>query len=175
MQTLHDLYVAQLKDLYDAEQRMVDALPDLIKAAKNKSLREAITGHLTETKDQVMRLETIFEAHNIKAKSETCKAMKGLLAECDSELKKWKESSVRDASLISNAQRIEHYEIAGYGTAACFAQLLGYKSDARLLLETLKEEKDADKRLSEIAILDVDLAALGPTKKNSYYEDYPFS
>jgi ferritin-like metal-binding protein YciE len=160
METLKDLYFDQIKDLYDAEQRLVDTLPKLADAADSEELQEAFVNHLEETKNQVARLEKIFSLHGMKPEKETCKAMKGLIAEGEHELKKWKDPSVKDAALIASAQRVEHYEMAGYGSARAYAQCLGFQEDVRLLEETLSEEKGADAKLNAIATQGINQEAL---------------
>jgi ferritin-like metal-binding protein YciE len=160
MSTLKELYFGQLKDLYDAEHRMLDALPKLVSEASSPDLQEVLEEHLEETQLQIERLEQIFAAHDMEPERETCKAMKGLIAEGESELKDWNEPSVRDAALIASAQRVEHYEIAGYGSVRCFAQMLGFEDDAQLLGETLAEERAADSKLNDIAVGSVNRDAL---------------
>ncbi len=160
MSTLQDLYFEQIKDLYDAEHRLVEALPQLVSQASSMELQDALEDHLEETRHQIERLERIFSHHNMEPERETCKAMKGLLAEGESDIKDWNEASVKDAALIAAAQRVEHYEIAGYGSARCFAQILGFTEDVSLLEETLEEEKMADSKLNDIAIGSVNRDAL---------------
>lgn len=115
--TLKDLFVEQVEDLYDAEQRLVDALPDLVDAANSSELRSAFENHLTETKEHVSRLESVFKQLDMDPKRQSCEAMKGLIKESDAVVKAKGDPSVKDAALIAAAQRVEHYEIAGYGTA----------------------------------------------------------
>lgn len=161
MANLEDLYFGQIKDLYDAEQRLVDALPKMINAASATELQEGLTNHLRETETHVQRLETIFSNHNKKPEAETCKAMRGLLAEGESEMKEWKGTpEVKDAAIIASAQRVEHYEMSGYGTAKCFAEMLGFAEDIPLLEKTLNEERKADEKLTDIAISCVNRDAL---------------
>ena len=149
--TLKDLFVEQVEDLYDAEQRLVDALPDLVDAANSSELRSAFENHLTETKGHVSRLESVFKQLDMDPKRQSCEAMKGLIKESDAVVKAKGDPSVKDAALIAAAQRVEHYEIAGYGTARTFAQKLGRNDIAQTLQQTLDEEGNADRKLTEIA------------------------
>ena len=149
-ETLRDLYISQLKDLYSAEQQLVKALPKLAKSAESEELSEAITNHLEETKNQVSRLEEIFESLGENPKGKKCVGMEGLIKEGSETMDEF-EGSVLDAGLISAAQRVEHYEMAGYGSVCAYAQLLERSEDLGLLKETLKEEKQADEKLNEIS------------------------
>jgi ferritin-like metal-binding protein YciE len=149
--SLETLFVDQLRDLYDAEQRLTKALPKMVEAAHNPSLKTAIQQHQRETQGQVKRLERVFELMGKKAQPETCEAMKGLISEGETVLSAKGDPNVKDAALIAAAQRVEHYEIAGYGTARTFAQRLGKPEAARLLQETLDEEGAADKKLTQLA------------------------
>jgi ferritin-like metal-binding protein YciE len=149
-ETLRDLYVSQLKDLYSAEQQLVKALPKLAKSAESEELSEAITNHLEETKNQVSRLEEIFESLGENPKGKKCAGMEGLIKEGSETMDEF-EGSVLDAGLISAAQRVEHYEIAAYGSVCAYAQLLNRSEDLGLLKETLEEEKQADEKLNEIS------------------------
>ena len=149
-QTLQTLYVSQLKDLYSAEQQLVKALPKLAKSAESEELSEAFTNHLEETKNQVSRLEQIFESLEENPKGKKCAGMEGLVKEGSETIDEF-EGSVLDAALISAAQRVEHYEIAGYGSVCTYAELLDRSEDLGLLKETLEEEKRADEKLNEIS------------------------
>jgi ferritin-like metal-binding protein YciE len=151
MNSLHDLYIHELKDLYNAEQQIVKALPKMSKAATSTELRNAFDEHLQVTRRQVERLERIFQRLDISPKGTTCKGMEGLIEEGEDMLDEDAQDMVRDAALIASAQRIEHYEIAGYGTVRTYARQLGYEEDARLLQETLNEEGQTDKKLTGIA------------------------
>jgi ferritin-like metal-binding protein YciE len=151
LNSLDDLLVEQLQDLYDAEGQLVKALPKMAKAASNASLRQAFEEHLEQTKGQVNRLEKVFQNLGQKAKKRTCEAMKGLIEEADGFLGESAEPAVRDAGMIACAQRVEHYEIAGYGSVRTWAEQLGRNEAARLLQETLDEEKATDKKLTQIA------------------------
>lgn len=152
MENLHDLYVEQLQDLYDAEQQLIKALPKMAQAATSEELRSGFEEHLEQTKQQAQRLERIFEELGEDAKGEKCKGMEGLLKE-GTEVIENKElpAEVKDAALIAAAQRVEHYEIAGYGTVRTYANLLGEEEAAELLEQTLEEEKEADQLLTEAA------------------------
>jgi ferritin-like metal-binding protein YciE len=151
LETLHDLYVDELKDLYNAEHQLVEALPKMAKAATAPRLAAAFTSHLAETKGHVERLEKIFKKLDASPKGKTCKAMKGLLEEGKELMDENAEPSVMDAALIAAAQRVEHYEMAGYGSVRTFAHLLGEDQAAKLLQETLDEEGAADKKLTKLA------------------------
>ena len=146
--TLEALLVDELKDLYSAEKQIVRALPKIIKAVSTPELKEGLTNHLEETKNQVTRLEKIGEIIGKKMTGKTCVGMKGVLEEGSEVLEDTEKGIVRDAALISACQRVEHYEMAGYGSARDFAKLLGQKEVAALLDETLTEEKNADKTLT---------------------------
>lgn len=149
--SLQELYSKQLSDLYSAEQQILKALPKMIDATQSEELRDALNEHLNVTKNQVSRLDKIFDQMGESPENEKCKGMEGVLAEGNDLLKELEDEDVRDAGIIASAQRVEHYEIAGYGTARTFATLLGQEEAAELLEETLQEEKDADEKLSEIA------------------------
>lgn len=151
VETMQELLIDELKDLYSAEKQIVRALPKLAKAASSTQLRDAILTHLEETKGQVERLNQISEIVGKKLTGKTCVGMKGVLAEGSEVLEDVGKGPVRDAALISAAQRVEHYEMAGYGSARAFAQLLKLTDVANLLDQTLAEEKNADKTLGGIA------------------------
>ncbi len=149
--SLQELYVEQLNDLYDAEQQIVKALPKMIEAATSEDLKQALTEHLEVTKTQATRLEQIFETLGEKTKREKCKGMQGVLAEGSELVGEIKNADVRDAAIIASAQRVEHYEMAGYGTVRTYATLLGEDEAAELLQQTLDEEKEADQTLTSLA------------------------
>ena len=151
LNTLEDLLVDQLKDLYDAENRLTKALPKMAKAASSSELKQAFEHHLSQTQEHVSRLERVFESLGHRAKSKTCHAMKGLIDEGEEAIKEDGPDSVRDAALIAAAQRVEHYEMAGYGTVRSFAQSLGHREAAAILQKTLNEEGEADKLLTRLA------------------------
>ena len=149
--SLKDLYLDELKDLYDAEQQIIKALPNLIDAASSEELQNALTEHLETTKQQAERLEQIFETMGEKAKGKKCKGMEGVIKEGSEVIEENDDDEVRDAGIISAAQRVEHYEIAAYGTVRTYATLLGDEESAELLEQTLHEEKEADRKLTELA------------------------
>ena len=149
--SLRKLYIEELRDLYNAEKQILKALPRMIKAATSPDLKSAFTQHLAETKGQVERLDQVFEALDKKATGKTCKAMKGLVEESAELMAEDIEPAVLDAGLIAAAQRVEHYEMAGYGTVRTYAQLLGEGAAAELLQLTLEEEGATDKKLSALA------------------------
>ena len=149
--TLHDLYIDQLRDLYDAENQIIKALPQLAKAASNEELKNAAEEHLEQTKEHVNRLEKVFGNANISPKGKKCQGMSGLIDECKEMIDEDIESEVLDAGLIACAQRIEHYEIAAYGCVCTYAKLLGNEEDADLLQQTLDEEKETDETLTDLA------------------------
>lgn len=151
LDSFDDLFVEQLQDLYDAEQRLTSALPKMAAAAHNPALRSAFEEHLRETQNHVTRLEQIFNHLGKSASAKTCEAMKGLVAEGSEAINGKGDPDVKDAALIAAAQRVEHYEMAGYGTVRTFAQRLGKSECARLLQQTLDEEMAADKKLTALA------------------------
>ncbi len=151
LNTLDDLFIAQIEDLYDAEIQITAALPKMVDAASNPELKQAIQKHLGETEGHVARLERVFGALGKQSARHTCQAMKGLIAEGKEVLDSDGDADVKDAALIAAAQRVEHYEIAGYGTARTLAMQLGREEIARLLDSTLQEEGAADKTLTQIA------------------------
>jgi len=148
--SLQELYVEQLQDLYSAEEQIIKALPKMIAAAQSDELRSALKEHLEVTRKQASRIETICQELGEDAQNEKCKGMEGVLKE-GSDLLKEVSKEVRDAAIIAAAQRVEHYEMAGYGTARTYATLLGFSEAASMLEQTLEEEKEADQTLSELA------------------------
>jgi ferritin-like metal-binding protein YciE len=150
-ETLHDLYLNELRDLYSAEMQLLEALPKMAEAASSSELKEAFTAHFEQTEGHVTRLEEIFEALGDEPSGETCKAMQCLIAEGEEYVKAGGDRDVRDAGLIGAAQRVEHYEMAGYGTARSLATRLGETEAADKLQATLEEEGEADRKLTEIA------------------------
>jgi len=151
MKNLKDLFEHQLKDLYSAETQLLKALPEMAENATDAKLKKTFEAHLEETKEHQLCLEEICKELEIKPTGETCKAMKGLIAEAEAFLKEDAEKEVRDAGLIADAQRIEHYEISGYGTVVRYAKELGYNSIAKKLQITLDEEYKADEKLDKLA------------------------
>ena len=160
--TLHDLYVDELKDLYNAEHQLLKALPKMAKAASHPQLAKAFTDHLAETKGQVERLEKIFHKLDASPRGKTCKAMEGLLEEGKEVMAEDADPTVMDAALIAAAQRVEHYEMAGYGCVRTFARLLGEEKAADLLQATLDEEGAADKKLTKLAQTVINAEAVAP-------------
>jgi ferritin-like metal-binding protein YciE len=151
LDSLQDVFEAQVGDLYDAEKQLVDALPKVAAAAYSDQLREAINSHLQETRGHVERLELIIGQSGLTVPMEQCKAMQGILREGDEVIEATGDPVARDAALIAAAQRVEHYELAGYGTARTLAGELGLSDAESLLSETLDEESNADKLLTKIA------------------------
>lgn len=145
------LFIDELSDIYNAEQQLVQALPKLVAASSSPKLKEAFTNHLRETKNQVLRLETIFNNIEETAESVTCLAMQGLIEESAESINNYPVSAIRDAAIIAAAQRIEHYEIAVYGVLRTFAKEMGLKDIAKILQESLDEVARADKTLTTIA------------------------
>jgi ferritin-like metal-binding protein YciE len=159
MSTLLDALVDEIRDLYHAEKQLLKALPKMAKAATNDDLREALETHLTETENQVSRLEQVFELLEEKPRTKTCAGMAGIIEEGNDALKEDAEPSVLDAMIIASAQRAEHYEMAAYGTAAAWAEGLGMSDVAELLRETLEEEKATDEKLTVLAEAGINDAA----------------
>jgi len=151
IETLRELLIDEMQDLHSAETQITKALPKLVKAAHDPSLKQAFEHHLEETRNHVTRLEQIFKHLNESPKGKTCEAMKGLLKECEERISDGGEAEVLDAGIIAAAQRVEHYEIAAYGSARTYAELLGNQEAVRLLSQTLEEEKAADAKLSQVA------------------------
>ena len=149
--SLHDLYLEELRDLYNAENQLLKALPKMARAAADETLRAAFEEHLAVTRGQVDRLDRIFKKLGVKPTGKKCVAMEGLIEEGKEMMAEDAPPAVLDAALISAAQKVEHYEIASYGCVRTYARLLGYDDAARLLQETLDEEGDADKKLTELA------------------------
>jgi ferritin-like metal-binding protein YciE len=149
---LKDLLIDELHDLLSSEEQIVEALPEMVLASKSPELKKAFQSHLKETKGQIQRLKKVFKILKIEKKEKFCKATKGLIEECKEVLKEFKtKCSIRDAALISKAQRIEHYEISAYGTVRTFAKEIDLGEVAALLQATLDEEAHADKKLTKIA------------------------
>lgn len=151
MKTLNDLFEHQLKDLYSAENQLLDALPKVLENVSDHELKSSIESHQEETQKQKNRLIEICDSLNISPSGEECKAMRGLIEETNHFLKEDADADVKDAGIIANCQRIEHYEISGYGTAVKFAKQLGHKNIAKKLQKTLDEEYNADQKLDKLA------------------------
>lgn len=159
LESLHDLFVNELRDLYDAENRLAKTLPKMAEASSTSGLRTAIQEHLTQTQEHVRRLEQVFGFINEKPKSETCKGIKGIIDEGDDVTDAAEDPRVKDAAIIASAQKVEHYEIAAYGTVRTYARILGLEEAAAVLQRTLEEEREADKRLTGIAERQVNIQA----------------
>jgi ferritin-like metal-binding protein YciE len=148
---LHELFLDELSDLYSAEQQLTKALPKMAKAAQSDELREALEQHLEETEEHISRLEQVAESLDETLKKKTCEAMKGLLKEGDEIVKEQKDSTALDAGIIAACQKVEHYEIASYGTVCAWAEQMGHDEALKLLRQTEEEESAADEKLTEIA------------------------
>ena len=158
--TLQDLYVHELKDLYSAEKQLIKALPKMAEAANNAQLAAGFREHLEQTKGHAERLEQILSGHKQSTHGARCKGMEGIVAEGAEMIEEEADKEVKDAGLISAAQRVEHYEIAGYGTVRTYAELLGDKEGAKLLQTTLKEEEETDEKLTTLAKSSINVAAV---------------
>jgi ferritin-like metal-binding protein YciE len=154
------LFLDQIQDLYDAEKRLVKALPLMAEATSDEALKTAFQQHLRQTENHVARLEQVFQLMGKPAETKTCPAMKGLIKEGDEVIDAIGDPEIKDAGLIAAAQRVEHYEIAGYGTARTFAQHLGREDAAQLLQQTLNEEKATDQKLTELAEMSINRQAV---------------
>ena len=159
LETLKDLYIHELKDLYSVEKQLVSALPKMAKEANNKELATGFREHLEQTKEHLARLEEILSQHKQSTRGPKCKGMGGIIAEGAELIEEEADPEVKDAGLIAAAQRVEHYEIAGYGSARTFAELLGDDQGAKLLQTTLKEEAETDQKLTHLAKSSINLAA----------------
>jgi ferritin-like metal-binding protein YciE len=157
--TLKDLYIHELKDLYSAEKQIIKALPKMARAATSPELTAGFEEHLEETKEHAVRLEKILKRHHQTTRGPKCKGMEGVVAEGAEMIEEEADDEVRDAGLIAAAQRVEHYEMAGYGTARTYAELLGDKEGANLLQTTLDEEAATDKKLTSLATSAINVAA----------------
>ncbi|MDB6110365.1 MAG: ferritin-like protein [Pedosphaera sp.] len=151
LELMEDLYIEELKDLYDAEKQLLKALPEMAKAASAEELRQALESHVQQTEGQVNRLEQVFGDLGESGRGRRCKAMAGLIEEAQDFLEEDAEPEIKDAGLITNAQKIEHYEIAGYGSACAHAKLLGLADQVGLLDQTLAEEEETDEKLNLVA------------------------
>lgn len=148
---LHRLFLEQLGDIYDAEQQLTKALPKMAKAAESDELKEAIESHLEETEEHISRLEQVAESVNATLKRKTCQAMKGIIEEGEEIIKEQKNTAAIDAAIIAAAQKVEHYEIATYGTLAAWSEQMGHDEASKLLRQTEEEEASADEKLTEVA------------------------
>jgi ferritin-like metal-binding protein YciE len=170
MKTSKDLFLDELADMYDAERRIVKALPKMAKAATCDKLKKAILAHLEETEGHVLKLEQVFQSFDEKAKGKTCEATVGLLKEGDEIAADFKGSPAINAALISAAQKVEHYEMASYGCLHEWAGLLGNEKAARLLQEILEQEKAANETLTEVALASSNQEALGESDERESEE-----
>jgi ferritin-like metal-binding protein YciE len=159
-QTLHELFVEELRDMYDAEKRIIKALPKIAKHAQSDELRSALTEHLRQTEKQATRLEQVFKSIGETPRGKKCDGIIGILEEGSTAMEELEEGPVLDAALIAGCQKVEHYEIASYGTLAYFAELMGHDRAKELLGATLDEEKAADEKLNTIATSEVNRDAL---------------
>lgn len=173
MESLQELYLDELRDIYDAEQQLVKALPKMAKTATNEELKAAFEQHLEQTQEHVARLEKVFEDLGEKPKRKTCEAMKGLIEEGKHLMEEDADEDVMDAGLIAAAQKVEHYEIATYGTLRTYAETLGFDEQADLLQETLDEEKDTDENLTELAVSCVNIEAAEDEEEEEEEENRP--
>jgi ferritin-like metal-binding protein YciE len=166
LESIDALFLHELQDLHSAEQQLMTALPKMADSASSQELRQAFETHLEQTHEHLERLEKILGDLNLNAGRFKCKAMEGLLAEAQDVLRAEGLESVRDAAMIGAAQRVEHYEIAGYGTARTYAEMLGHAEAAELLQQTLDEEKETDELLSGLALASVNIEAQNESELN---------
>lgn len=159
--TLHDAFIDELRDTYDAEKQLTKALPKLAKAASDPTLRQAFESHLEETRRQIARLEQVFESLDEKVRGKHCDGIAGIIEEGKAVMEEDFDETTMDACLIASGQRAEHYEMAAYGTLVAWATAMGHTDAARLLQETLDEEKAADEKLSSLAEGGINQAAAG--------------
>jgi len=169
-QALKELYIDELRDIYNAENQLVKALPKMAKAASSDELRTGFEAHLEQTRGHVQRLEQIFKELGEKPSGKKCKGMEGLVAEGQEMMDEDFEDDLMDAALISAAQRVEHYEIAAYGTVRTYAELLGEENAVTLLEQTLQEEKETDQKLTDLAS-DINVKAMGEESAKSSTEE----
>jgi ferritin-like metal-binding protein YciE len=160
LETLKDLYIHELKDLFSAENQIIKALPKMAKAATNEELVAGFEAHLEQTKKHAQRLEQILESQDETTRGPKCKGMEGVIAEGDEMIKEDADDDVKDAGLIAAAQRVEHYEMAGYGCARTYAEALGDTKGAKLLQQTLEEERATDEKLTELAKSTINVEAM---------------
>jgi ferritin-like metal-binding protein YciE len=164
VETAHDLFIDELKDIYSAEKQAVRAYPRLAKVVQSEELKEALQEHLEQTKQQIERLDRVFEILEVRSGGKTCEGMKGLLEEAATHAEEIEQGPVLDAALIGALQRVEHYEIAAYGTVATFGEAMGQNEIHELLAETLQEEKDTDEKLTEVSG-NVNIEAIGEAQE----------
>jgi ferritin-like metal-binding protein YciE len=159
LESLHDLYLTELRDLYSAENQIIKALPKVIEKTTSPELRRALENHLEQTRGHATRLEEVFQIHGEEPKKQKCRGMQGVLDEGDEMLGFDAPPSVRDAAIISACQRVEHYEIAAYGSVRTYAEQMGHERAASILQQTLDEENEADRKLTDIAVSRVNIEA----------------
>ena len=152
VKSMHDLFVEELRDIYHAEKQITRALPKMAKAATTPELKQAFELHLEQTRGQIERLDQVFEQLDLPKRAKKCEAMEGLLEEARAAMEEIEDATVLDVGMIINAQKVEHYEIAGYGSLVALAKQLGHDEAAHLLDETLTEEKETDRKLNEVAL-----------------------
>jgi ferritin-like metal-binding protein YciE len=152
VKSMHDLFVEELRDIYHAEKQITRALPKMAKAATTPELKQAFELHLEQTRGQIERLDQVFEQLDLPKRAKKCEAMEGLLEEARVAMEEIEDATVLDVGMIINAQKVEHYEIAGYGSLVALAKQLGHDEAAHLLDETLAEEKETDRKLNEVAL-----------------------
>ena len=152
VKSVQDLFVQELRDIYHAERQITKALPRMAKAASSPELKQAFEDHLEQTRGQIERLDQVFEQLDLPKRAKKCEAMEGLIEEARSTMEEIEDDSVLDVGMIINAQKVEHYEIAGYGSLVAMAKQLGYKDAGNLLAQTLAEEKAADSKLNKLAL-----------------------
>ena len=160
VKTLQDMFLHELRDIYHAEKQLLKALPKMAKSASNEKLKQAFTQHTEETRGQIERLEQVFELLDQRTRGKPCEAMQGLIEEGKEAMEEIKTPEVLDAALIVSAQKVEHYEIASYGSLRTLAQALGHQEAATLLEQTLEEEKKTDELLNQLALGDINKRAL---------------
>jgi ferritin-like metal-binding protein YciE len=160
LKSLHDLLIEELKDIYNAEKQLTRALPKMAKSASNDKLRQAFEEHLTVTENQITRLEKVFRELEMTARGKKCVGMEGIINEGKEKMEEDLDENVLDAALIASAQKVEHYEIASYGTLRTYAQQLGYEKIADMLQETLDEESNANELLTDIAESEINYEAI---------------
>lgn len=171
--TMHELFLHEIRDLYNAEGQVLKALPGMAEKASNRKLVAALAKHLKETEEHEARLEQCFELLEVPAKGKRCQGMEGLLQEADEQSDDAENDEIRDAAIIAACQKVEHYEISGYGTARAFAEKLGLSEIATLLTDTLDEESAANERLTEIAESEVNVQAMETMETNGEPKEKP--
>jgi ferritin-like metal-binding protein YciE len=167
LSTLNDLFVKELRDVYNAERQLIRTLPTMAKKANSPDLAQAIEMHLEETEQQAERLEQVFEMLDVSSRGPVCKGMKGIIEEGKEVLEEAEEPDVADAGIIASAQKVEHYEIATYGTLCEYANVLGHSEIADLLKQTLEEEKAADEKLTQLAERGINAMATSANEEGS--------